>query len=346
MYQKTYAVLLTVALLVLLQSFLPDIAWGVLIAVILSPGVKYLELKMSRGPAIGLTILAFLLVFIVPLSFLLNTLGAELLSLSKYLKQINTTGMPAPELLKTVPYLSEWLTSWWNAHLAVPGGLSVITEGVVSTKTLTSFAGESIGWIASHVFHLFLAFLAAAVFLANEAPLAKIVKELAEKALGMQGVQVVDTAVSTVRATALGLGSVAVLEGVVLGTAYAVAGAPYPVTLGILTVYMAMIPGGAPLAYSSVSAILLALGKTSGAVGLFLWGSFELFMVDKFIRPKLIGHGIGLPFLAVLFGLLGGVTTLGPIGLFVGPMLMALFFNLVKTLHTSTKVLADQNTAQ
>jgi predicted PurR-regulated permease PerM len=61
-------------------------------------------------------------------------------------------------------------------------------------------------------------------------------------------------------------------------------------------------------------------------LGLFSWGAFELFMVDKFLRPRLIGRHVELPFLAVLFGLLGGVSTMGVLGLFIGPFLMAVLF--------------------
>ena len=89
---------------------------------------------------------------------------------------------------------------------------------------------------------------------------------------------------------------------------------------------MALVPGGAPLSFSLVSLLLLGQGHSGAALGLFCWGAFELFMVDKFIRPKLIGRRVNLPFLAVLFGLLGGVSTLGVIGLFVGPFMMAILF--------------------
>jgi predicted PurR-regulated permease PerM len=130
----------------------------------------------------------------------------------------------------------------------------------------------------------------------------------------------------SVRGTALGLCSVAILEGVVLGIAYAIAGAPAPVLLGVITGYMALIPGGAPLSFTLVSLLLLAQGDTTAALGLFSWGAFELFLVDKFLRPRLIGRRVELPFLAVLFGLLGGVSTLGMLGLFVGPFLMAVLF--------------------
>ena len=71
---------------------------------------------------------------------------------------------------------------------------------------------------------------------------------------------------------------------------------------------------------------MLGQGHAGAALGLFCWGAFELFLVDKFIRPKLIGRRVELPFLAVLFGLLGGVSTMGVIGLFVGPFMMAVLF--------------------
>jgi predicted PurR-regulated permease PerM len=130
----------------------------------------------------------------------------------------------------------------------------------------------------------------------------------------------------SVRGTALGLCSVALLEGVVLGIAYMVAGAPAPALLGVVTGYLALIPGGAPLSFTVVSLFLLGSGNPGPALGLFCWGCFELFLVDKFVRPKLIGHRVDLPFLAVLFGLLGGVSTIGVLGLFVGPFLMAVLF--------------------
>jgi predicted PurR-regulated permease PerM len=59
-------------------------------------------------------------------------------------------------------------------------------------------------------------------------------------------------------------------------------------------------------------------------LALFLWGAVELFIVDKTLRPKLVGGPIKLPFLPTFFGLIGGVKTMGFLGLFIGPVLMAL----------------------
>jgi predicted PurR-regulated permease PerM len=96
------------------------------------------------------------------------------------------------------------------------------------------------------------------------------------------------------------------------------------VLLGVISGVMAMIPGGAPLAFTLVSLYLVGAGDALAGVALFVWGSVELFIVDKTLRPRLVGGPVKLPFLPTFFGLVGGVTTRGMVGLFVGPVLMAL----------------------
>ena len=128
----------------------------------------------------------------------------------------------------------------------------------------------------------------------------------------------------TISATVTGMGLIAIGEGVVLGVAYWIAGVPSPVLLGVITGFMAMIPGGAPLSFTLVSLYLVGSGDALAGLALFAWGSIELFIVDKTLRPKLVGGPVKLPFLPTFFGLVGGVQTMGLVGLFIGPVLMAL----------------------
>ena len=129
---------------------------------------------------------------------------------------------------------------------------------------------------------------------------------------------------ATVSATVVGMTLVAIGEGIVLGIAYWIAGVPSAVAFGVITGFMALIPGGAPLAFTLISLYLVGTGDLLAGIGLFVWGSVELFIVDKTIRPTLIGGPVKLPFLPTFFGLIGGVKTMGVVGLFVGPVLMAL----------------------
>src|SRR5690625_3910849 len=109
-----------------------------------------------------------------------------------------------------------------------------------------------------------------------------------------------------------------------LGVAYWIAGVPSPALLGAVTGFMALIPGGAPLSFTLVSIYLLSSGKIMAGVGFFLWVPIELFIADKTLPPRLVGGPVKLPFLPTFFGLVGGVKTLGFVGLFIGPVLMAL----------------------
>jgi predicted PurR-regulated permease PerM len=84
-----------------------------------------------------------------------------------------------------------------------------------------------------------------------------------------------------------------------------------------------VIPFGAPVIYTIASLYMLSVGKTLAAIIIFAAGSVVVFVADHFIRPILIGGSARLPFLWVLLGLLGGLETLGFIGLFLGPAIMA-----------------------
>ena len=92
----------------------------------------------------------------------------------------------------------------------------------------------------------------------------------------------------------------------------------------VLTIEALGVPFTAMLSFTLVSVYLVSSGTPVAGLALFLWGSVELFIVDKTLRPRLVGGPIKLPFLPTFFGLIGGVKTMGFIGLFIGPVLMAL----------------------
>ena len=86
-----------------------------------------------------------------------------------------------------------------------------------------------------------------------------------------------------------------------------------------------MIPFAAPVVYTLAGLYLFTVGNTVGAIVILVSGSVIVFVADHFVRPVLIGGAARLPFLWVLLGILGGLSSLGLVGLFVGPALMAVF---------------------
>jgi len=127
----------------------------------------------------------------------------------------------------------------------------------------------------------------------------------------------------TVKAVVYGLGLAALVQGVLVGLGYWAAGVSAPVFLAALTTVAGLIPFAAPTIWGGVCVFLLIKGSTVAGVGLLIWGGIIMGWTDHFVRPLLISREAEIPFLLVLFGVLGGLAAFGLVGLFVGPVILA-----------------------
>ena len=93
--------------------------------------------------------------------------------------------------------------------------------------------------------------------------------------------------------------------------------------LAALTTVCGLIPFAAPTVWIGVCVWLLVKGSTASALGLLIWGALVLGWTDHIVRPFLISREAEIPFLLVLFGVLGGLASFGLVGLFVGPVILA-----------------------
>lgn len=254
----------------------------------------------------------------------------------------NRDGAPAPAWIAKLPAVGPRLVGYWEQHLAAPeaiGGWVRLFSGE-HLADLYRFALSTTGV----VFHLALTvvFLLMTLFFIyrDGDRIAAQIDIVGERALPKRWHRYSRVVPSTISATVTGMGLIAIGEGVVLGVAYWIAGVPSPALLGVITGVLALIPGGAPLAMTLVSIYLVGSGHPVNGIALFIWGVVELFIVDKTLRPRLVGGPVQLPFLPTLFGLVGGVQTMGMVGLFVGPVLMALLIAIwrewVRDAETST----------
>jgi len=153
--------------------------------------------------------------------------------------------------------------------------------------------------------------------------LAKRLQQIGQIVLGARGAPIAQHVVEAIHGTVDGLVLVGLAEGAVIGIGYFLAGLPHAIVFAIATGILAIIPFGAPLAFCIAGFILFGMGKAVFGVSLIVFGFFVVFVADHFIRPYLIGGASKIPFLLVLLGLFGGVSSLGLVGLFVGPALMA-----------------------
>jgi predicted PurR-regulated permease PerM len=225
-----------------------------------------------------------------------------------------------------LPVVGDWLDQQWTIHLAHPGGIGEIIQLISGANIGSIYRGVVAAGGSAFGLLLTLLFMLIALFFTyrDGETFAAQIDRIGERILPMRWERISRVVPRTISSTVTGMTLIAIGEGLVLGVAYWIAGVPSPVTLGALTGLMALIPGGAPLSFTLVSIYLAASGSPVAGVALFLWGSVELFVVDKTLRPKLVGGPIKLPFLPTFFGLIGGVKTMGLLGLFIGPVLMAI----------------------
>lgn len=284
----------------------------------------------NRTYAASAMIVGVVIFLVVPTLYGATYLVHEVQVLLEWAIVTNREGAPPPDWFGSIPLVGDWLIEQWSLHVGRPGAIA---------EMVGAFGGANIGNIYRSVlavgagtlnFLLNMLFMVVALLFIyrDGAYIAAQIDRFGEQIFPTRWSRISRIVPATISSTVTGMTLIAIGEGIVLGIAYWLAGAPSPILLGVLTGVAAMIPGGAPLSFTLVSVYLVASGSVFEGIALLAWGSIELFIVDKTLRPKLVGGPIKLPFLPTFFGLIGGVKTMGFVGLFLGPVLMALLVSI------------------
>ena len=316
--------LLLLAGVLTLREFIPALVWAVVIAVAVWPlfdraGKRWPRHRRGLLPA--LVVLAILVVFAIPLTLVAVPLAQDAHGAADFINKVRQQGLPAPPILGQLPW-GRRLVALWQANIGQPGQLDVY-ESHLAQGGLAGF-GRHVAREAAHRAVLFGFTLLTVFLLLREADaVVGQVKVASRRAFGPAGEQVGRQVIRSVHGTVNGLVLVGLAEGVILTVFYLAVGAPHAALLGLLTTLLAMVPFGGAIAVGASALVLLAVNKVVGAVVVAVLGSLVVFVADHLFRPVLIGGAVKLPFLWVLLGILGGATTFGLLGLFVGPAIMA-----------------------
>jgi len=321
-------VLIAAAGIYFFQDFLVPVLAALVIGFASWPLYRLLLVRTGGSRTLGATIAILLILFflVVPIAVAIAYTLDEIAIWFSWAVETNESGAATPLWIADLPLAGKWLDEQWIRYIGHPGALGELAQMV---------SGANIGNIyravlatGSGAFDLVLTLLFMMIVLffvyRDGESFAGELDKIGERILPARWERISRVVPMTIRSTVVGMTLIAIGEGIVLGIAYWIAGVPSPVTLGVITGLLALVPGGAPLAMTLVSIYLVASGSPVAGIALFAWGSLELFIVDKTIRPRLVGGPISLPFLPTFFGLIGGVKTMGFLGLFIGPVLMAL----------------------
>lgn len=313
------------------HRFIPSLVWAAIISIATYP--LYQKWRRLWGEHHDIAALLFTvllsLVVLAPLSWLVTVLVQEAQLFINYLQMINHDGGHAPAFFHDLPWVGPDLIAYWDENIGQPGSVKNLLSNLHLSLTPASYYIKQVGAdIAHRGFQLGFTVLCLFFFYRDGDDLTTQMNQIGEYCLGRRWFRYSDRLPSALRATVNGTIAVGICVGLLMGFCYALVGFPAPTLLGFLTAFAAMIPFVVPVVFLFVALLLIANAQLIAALIVIIWGTIVMFVFDHFVKPVLIGGAIRLPFLAVLFGILGGVETLGLLGLFVGPMIMVLFVTL------------------
>ena len=323
--------LLIVASLWILGPFLVAIVWATLIAVATWPLMRMLERMLwgKRKLAVAVMTIALLAIVMVPLLAGVVAVVKNVDGIAGFAQKLSTYHLPpAPAWLEKIPLVGTKAADSWNrgAEVGLPAllkGASPFLSGVVHWFT------ERIGTIPGLIVQFLLTIVIAAVMYATGESAVTGVKAFFRRLAGEKGETMVDLAGGAIRAVAMGVIVTAVAQSLFAGLGLLIAGVPF---VGLLTVLMFV------LAIAQVGPIPVLLLVVIWAFSALspAWATFVLVwsivagLIDNFLKPILIKRGADLPLLLIFAGVIGGMISVGLVGIFVGPVVLAVSYTLLQ----------------
>ena len=345
-YARVGALLLGSVLLYLVWRIVEPIwqplLWAVLLGALLAPVNSRLAARLGGKPrlASGLTTVGVVLLLLLPIVAIGGAVAAQAANL---LQKFDTTQLRASNIdLAHVPVLQkplEWLDRTAGVSLPQIEGW-IVTGAKRLLETLAGSGGAvmlgALGTLISFVLMLFVLF-----FVLRDGPvLAQRVVRILPIEPRLRG-RLWQHLIDVTRAVFMGIGLTALVQGIVLGIGFAIAGVPSPLVFGVLGALFALVPVvGTAIIWIPATLWLLAQGNAGHAIFLAAWCALVVGSVDNFLRPILISGRVEVPTLAVFIGVMGGLSAFGFVGLFLGPIVLGL---LVALFRFSTEALAPQS---
>jgi len=315
----------------IIRPFAISIIWAGMIVVTTWPILLALQarLKNKRWLATAIMTAAILLVVVVPVLLAISAIINGANDAYVWVKSLSTFTMPPPpEWLRSIPLAGPKLADLWR-QLALKGTEELVTYlAPYANQTLSWFVGHA-GSVGIMVLQFFLTVIIAAILYTKGEATSAGLNSFARRLAGQQGVDVMLLAGKSIRGVALGVVITAIIQATVGGIGLVVTGVG---AAALLTAVMFMLC----LAQIGPALVLIpALIWVYWNDGV-LWGTILLVFavlamtLDNFVRPILIRKGADLPLVMIFAGVIGGLIAFGIIGLFIGPVVLAVAHTLLK----------------
>jgi predicted PurR-regulated permease PerM len=314
-----------------LYPFFSAILWAAILTFTTWPVFDWLRLRLRLGRigAAALMVALITVLIVVPLALAAPSGADDANQLRDLIQSALAAGLPgAPAWVGKVPAIGGIIADLWNSwayDLTTMVSFFKPYFGVVAEFGLSLLLGLANG-VLSFLLALFVSFF----FFASGDRLAEVLAALLFRICGPRAERMIALTGATVRGVVYGILGTSVVQGILTTLGLWAAGVSRPLLLGVIAGGLSVLPIGAPLVWIPAGLWLLASGQTWHGILLLAYGGVFVSGSDTVIRPLFIARGAQLPFLLTVLGVLGGALAFGLLGIFVGPVLLAVGFTLVR----------------
>ncbi len=329
------AAILVVGLIALcfwvLRPFLAATVWATMIVVATWPWLRGLERAFGgrRMPAVVVMTLGMLLLLVMPLWWAISTIAQRSHDLMAFGQGLASKGIPAPPAwVESIPFVGDKIAAFWLKMSS--GGMNGFIDYVSPYASSTGkWLLSQFGGLGGMLLQFFLVVLIAAILYSSGEHAAHMVRRVGRRLAGERGEGSIVLAGQAIRAVALGVGVTAILQTGLGGLGLVIAGVPFAAVLSALMLMLCIAQAGPSLVMFPAVAWMYWQGDNSWATFLLVW-SIIVGTMDNFVRPMLIRRGADLPLLLIFIGVIGGLLSFGLIGIFVGPVALAVTYTLAQ----------------
>lgn len=322
-----------------LKYFIVPVLWAAIIAYMTWPWYQWIYQKCGSRATLSAALMMILIILLIgiPLTFGIFMLQHEGRNLYYELqKQVFSGHLNVPDFIRQLPFIGKEITRTLHDINTDPNSIvQTVSSWIQSHLNYGRFVLNEIG---KNIIKLGFAIMSLFFFYRDGQTILNQVSKALEMVIGPRVHHYLDTISETTRAVVYGVGLTAIAQAVLAGLSYFVADVPNPMVLTIVTFLLALIPFGPPLAYGSIALWLFSQGQTMESIGIMLWGVCIVSTSDNVIRPLVISGATQIPFLLIMFGVLGGIASFGLVGLFIGPVILAVLLAIWREwLHESNE---------
>ncbi|MBN8550788.1 MAG: AI-2E family transporter YdiK [Deltaproteobacteria bacterium] len=314
-----------------LRPFLSALIWAVMIVIPTWPLMMRLTEKLGGRRVLAtliLTLALCLLVFI-PVWFAIRTVVVNSDTIAEWASKVSHFKVStAPQWVSDLPVVGNSAASTWNQF--------ALAEHEDIESTVTPYLVSLVKWFPSQlgnagamfIHFLLMLVLCAILYLQGDIGAAKIIA-FARRLAGDRGEQATILAAQAIKAVAMGIVVTAMVQALVAGVGLALAGIPFTLLLTALIFFLSIVQIGAGAVLVPTIIWLYWSGSSGWGTFILIW-SVLVMGLDNFLRPFLIKRGADLPMLLIFAGVIGGVLTFGILGLFIGPVILAVSYTLLE----------------